>query len=209
MRPLRAYPWGLHLLCITPCLLTITYLALAHGTGVELAAHYAAVAVAHPGITRFFNFLAHTINPLYYLAITALLWRARKRGDKALLRFVLAYIMVQLAVSFLLVRTLKICVGKPRPDALLAGAHYEHFTFKQGLQSFPSGHVTEGSTSAVSLSCRPRSPLLALGLGLVTALTAYSRVFLSMHHLWDLFAGLVIGSFAAIVIHLLCAERTS
>lgn len=204
-----AYPWGRHLLCLTPCLFMIAGLALFQGTGAELAEHYAQLRVDHPNVTLFLTLVTYCLNPLFYLLFAALFIRALRRKDKALLRFVVVYSLVQLAISFLLVRGLKIVVGKPRPDAMLAGTGYDPFTFRHGNHSFPSGHSTEISASTLPLATRLRGAAPSLALGCVTALTAYSRIYLGMHHLWDIFAGLLLGSFAAFCIHHFCRQRQS
>ncbi len=204
----RPYPWGRHLLCLAPCLLMLGWLAVSRGTGAELAGYYAEQKAAHPDLTLAMTVLTYGLNPLFYLLYAALFFRAARRKDKAMLRFVLVYTVVQLAIAFLLVRGLKIAVGKPRPDAMLAGTGYEPFTFRHGNHAFPSGHTTEIVTSTLPLAARLRGIWPSLLLGLLAALTAYTRIFLGMHHLWDIFAGLALGSFAALIIHLLCRERS-
>ena len=195
------------MVCLLPCLLMLAWVGLVRGTGAEVARYYAEQQALHPNLTLTLTILTYTLNPLFYLLYAAVFFRAWRSKDKALLRFVLVYAAVQIAVSFLLVRTLKIMVGKPRPDAMLAGAVYEPFTFKHGNHAFPSGHTTEVVTSTAPLAVRLRGIWPSLILGLITALTAYTRIFLGMHHIWDICAGLALGSLAACIIHLLCRER--
>ena len=203
----RPYPWGKHVLCLLPCLLMLAWVGLIRGTGAEVAQYYAEQQTLHPTLTRTLTILTYGLNPLFYFLYAAVFCRAWRSRDKALLRFVLVYTMVQIIVSFLLVRTLKIMVGKPRPDAMLAGVAYEPFTFKHGNHSFPSGHTTEVVSSTAPLAVRLSGMCPSLLLGLITALTAYTRIFLGMHHIWDICAGLALGSLAAFIIHLLCRER--
>lgn len=197
---LRAFPWGPYLCCLGPSLLMLLYVAVFLGTGRELAEMFRYVRQDDPLTYSAMLYATNIIPPLSYLLYAGFLWRGLKKSDYSLVRLALAYFIVQVLISFLFVRLLKISVGKPRPLAMLAGDEYEHFTLEHGNHSFPSGHSSEIMGSIIPLAARWKRYAFPLALGLLAALVTHSRLYLSMHHLSDIAAGLVLGSISGILI---------
>ncbi|MDR2076435.1 MAG: phosphatase PAP2 family protein [Desulfovibrio sp.] len=200
---LRGYPWLHLLLCLAPLALLLIWLALTIGTGRDLAAHFTDLRLRQPALTTAMLAVTYGAAPLSYGAYAWLFLRGLRAPDPALLRLVIAYALVQICISFLLVRCLKIAVGRPRPQALLLGAGYEPFTLEHGNHSFPSGHTSEIIGTCAPLAARRGRRLFSLGLGLLAALVGYSRIYLSMHHIGDIAAGMGVGALCALVIHYL------
>jgi undecaprenyl-diphosphatase len=198
---LRGYPWLHLLLCLAPLALVLAWLALSIGTGRELAAHFTDLRPRQPILTDVMLVVTYAAAPLSYGLYGWFFWRGIRAPDPALLRLAIAYALVQICLSFLLVRFLKIAVGRPRPQSLLLGAGYEPFTLEHGNHSFPSGHTSEIIGTCAPLATRRRRHFFSLGLGLVTALIGYSRIYLSMHHIADIAAGMGIGLLGALAIH--------
>lgn len=142
-------------------------------------------------------------NPLFYFIYAGLFVHAWRTGDAPTRRFVVAYIIMQLLVSFLLVRVLKVAIGRPRPYVDDFGGAYglQPFSMDGAHHALPSGHTTEivGATGALVLWFRSFG--LALLLGIIAALVAGSRVYLGVHHPTDLLFGFFFGSLAAWTIH--------
>lgn len=203
-RMLHLSPTTRYLICVLPLVALLLLTAAFIGTGSELAAFYYEYRMAHPSLTFWVKVLTDVANPAFYVVYAIIFYRAHVSGDARSKRFVLAYIAVQLVISFLMVRLLKIGFGMPRPDV-----HGEAvpFNFRHGYNSFPSGHTTEMAGAVIPLAWRARSVLPSFGLGFWLALVGYSRIYLGMHHILDVFAGLLLGSVAAWLIHRI-ADRT-
>ena len=108
-----------------------------------------------------------------------------------------AYVKAQLIFAFVLVRILKIVLGRARPGH---GAEFTFFSFAFRYNSFPSGHSADAFVSGVFLyyllknskysACRFLPLIYAF-------LIAVSRVFISSHYPSDVAAGMVIGILGA------------
>lgn len=130
---------------------------------------------------------------LIAIAILAVPGRLDKRYKAQLayahLTAVLAFLFVAVAGSGLLVRLLKITIGRARPryyDSLGAAA-FEPFSFTSDFASFPSGHAA----TAFSLACvitflKPQFRAAAFA-GAV--LIASSRFIIGVHYFTDVIAG--------------------
>ncbi len=121
-------------------------------------------------------------------------------------RAAVVFLLVEV-LSAVVVVTVKVAVGRPRPHLGRAADAY---------QSFPSGHVANATTMAVLLVIllRPRVTALVgrLGLALAVALAvafpllmATSRTYLNRHWLTDTIAG---ASLAAAIV-LVCTASTA
>lgn len=192
------------MLAALPLLLALLVTVALVGTGNEVIDFFRQHRQTHPGLAAFMRVVTDFGNPLLYLVYGAIFFKARQRGDKRNMRFVGMYIVVQLLVSFLAVRILKIGFGMPRPGT--EGPAIP-FSFKGVYNSFPSGHTTEIVGAIIPLAWRCKTLLPALALGIYMGIVGYSRIYLGMHHITDVFAGLLLGSAAAWIIHRL-ADRT-
>jgi membrane-associated phospholipid phosphatase len=134
---------------------------------------------------------------LFYAVFFALIVYALVKKNKALLRFCLAYIKAQLVFAFVLVRILKIILGRARPEH---GTEFTFFSFAFRYNSFPSGHAADAFVSGMFLfyllknskysACRYLPLIYAF-------VIAISRVFISSHYPSDVAAGMVIGILGA------------
>jgi membrane-associated phospholipid phosphatase len=134
---------------------------------------------------------------LFYAVFLVLLVYALVKKNKTVFDLVLAYIKAQLVFSFLLVRILKIVVGRARPGH---GIEFKFFSFAFRYNSFPSGHSADAFVSGVFLfyllknskysACRYLPLIYAF-------LIAISRVFISSHYPSDVAAGMMIGMLGA------------
>jgi undecaprenyl-diphosphatase len=102
------------------------------------------------------------------------------------------------AISHLAVQALKRTVGRPRPH-LLGG--FDPLAHVPDAFSFPSGHTTAASAVVLTLllAGHPLGPAL---LPLVPVVGA-SRVYLRVHYVTDVAAGLILGVAGAIASHAL------
>ncbi len=187
------YPFGQHLLCLAPLLALLAGLWLFLGSETEIRTFFTAYRLAHPRVTFGVVVFTYLGCPLFYPVYLYILWKGVKFQKPENTRFVLAWLLGQVLVSFLLVRVLKISIGRPRP---LFPEPFTPFTFDHAHHSFPSGHTSEAMGSSLPLAQRYRHFALSLFLGIMTAAIGFSRVYLSEHHPTDLLGGLVTGSLA-------------
>jgi len=185
------------LLAFLPVLATSLGLALWLG-GAPSDEVFKVVRAAHPEAVRLLRLLTDWANPFFSVFYGLLFFYAWRTGNRGLMRLVLIYLVVQLAVSFGLVRVLKIAIGRPRPgvDGL-----FDSFSLAAGYNAMPSGHCAEFTASILPLVLWRRSTLLSLTLGLVLALLAFSRVCLGWHHISDTLFAVALGGWAGAVIY--------
>lgn len=157
----------------------------------------------HSFLTASVRLLTDWGNPFFYGVYGLLFWYGWKTNNTDLMRFVLAYVVVQILVSFGVVRILKITLGRPRPGE---GELLHTFSFASRYNSLPSGHTCEIVGACLALVLYRQKLALSLVLGIVIALVAASRIYLGMHHPSDVAFGLLLGAFAGWVIY--CFSET-
>jgi membrane-associated phospholipid phosphatase len=92
--------------------------------------------------------------------------------------------------------TLKHLVGRPRPDAAIAGLIGP--SFAPDIDSFPSGHATSVfAVATVFAAYYPRLRWVLYGLATATAL---GRVYLERHYASDIVAGAMLGVLGAVLL---------
>ncbi len=158
---------------------------------------------AHGVLTFGVRLLTDWGNPVFYVVYGLLLWHGWRTNNTDLMRFVLAYLVIQVLVSFGVVRILKIALGRPRPGE---GDLLQFFSFAARYNSMPSGHTCEIVGACLALALYWQRLALSLGLGIVIALVAGSRIYLGMHHPSDVAFGLLLGAFAGWAIY--CFSET-
>ena len=140
--------------------------------------------------------------PFYLLFLWLLVTRSNERPALSL-AIAKGYLLAQLVGSLVIVRSLKMLLGRARPDQLdlLGGvATWIGPTFNASYHSFPSGHTADLFTSAtfVLVVFRPTWPGQV---ALVCAVSvAVSRVALSKHMPSDLFAGALIACVVSLLV---------
>lgn len=131
--------------------------------------------------------------PFYglFLATLALGWYTR---DRRWVYLALGYLLAQLLGPVVLVRILKMLVGRARPDvAGQLGADESGLSWSAALHSFPSGHTADLVTSMFFIALLVRRTWAA-GVGLAWAVAvAWSRVALAKHFPSDVIGGAAIG----------------
>ena len=188
-----------------PLLVLLLLLWVFLGSEAQVAAFFREHREAHPGLQSVLRFVTDWANPPFYVAYAWILWRGWREKRPDLVRLALAYVVVQVGVAVLAVHGLKMLIGRPRPGA---GASFAPLTTDPGHHSMPSGHTTEITGAALPLGLRSRRRIPLLLLGLLAALTGFSRIYLGWHHPSDVFFGWLLGSVAGLAIHLL-AHRDS
>ena len=195
----NSYPIQNTLICVAPLCCMLLLVTLFIGTGDEVVQFFSSYRAAHPSLTNAVQWITDWGNPLLYIVYATLLTIAVRRQNKRLRAFVLAYIVGQLLVSFLLVRILKVSIGRPRP---LADGIFQAWSFSSSHNSLPSGHTAEIVGATIPLAFF-RGKMFSFFAGTYAGVVGMSRVYLSMHHTSDVFFGMLTGCFAAYIIHTL------
>jgi membrane-associated phospholipid phosphatase len=147
--------------------------------------------------------------PFYGLFVVTLAIGGYTR-DPRWIYLALGYALAQLLGPVIVVRVLKMVVGRGRPDlADHSGAdEAPGFTWSAAFHAFPSGHAADLVTSMIFVALLARR-VWVTGLVLAWAIAvAWSRVALAKHYPSDVIGGAAIGVVAALgVLHLWVAPR--
>jgi undecaprenyl-diphosphatase len=102
------------------------------------------------------------------------------------------------AVGGILSQLLKHLAGRARPKlmSIVGPFHFDLFSIKASLASFPSGHTVTAFATLTALSYF--APSLRIPLVLVASLVAVSRLIVGAHYPSDVLAGIVFGVGTAI-----------
>lgn len=120
-------------------------------------------------------------NPIFWILVAAFLyWRGRENES--------FYFMNLIAFSAAVVGILKPLFGIERPDKHIVRVLSSDY----GL-SFPSGHATLIASICTYAARFARSKITISLLALLALLVAFSRLYLGVHFLTDVAAGLIIG----------------
>ncbi|HJX19165.1 MAG TPA: phosphatase PAP2 family protein, partial [Acidiferrobacterales bacterium] len=162
--------------------------------------HRAAWTQEHYAFLRVFT--NYGLYPFYvlFLALLAWGWVRHAPGLKLLAQ---GYLLAQLLGSVLIVRILKMTLGRARPDATPLPdftSEWAGFSWDAAHHSFPSGHTADIVISTLFAALLLRNPW-AVGACLVWAgALAMSRLALAKHYPSDALAGAVIAVAASLVV---------
>ena len=134
---------------------------------------------------------------LFYFIFAVILIYAFIKKDRNLISIGLAYLKAQLVFSLVVVRLLKVFLGRARPGY---GSEFTFFETSFKYNAFPSGHSADAFVSGVFLFFLLKQTRYAGSrfLPLIYAfLIAISRVFVSSHYPSDVAAGMTIGILGA------------
>ncbi len=187
------------LIASAPLLAVLLALVLCFGSEAGTAAWFKAFRADHPALTWTMRVVTDWTGYAFYVWFLWLLYDAFRRGDAAQKRFVLVFAVAQIVIALVLVRVLKMAIGRPRPDQ---EGVFHSMSAKGAYHSLPSGHTTEAVGAAMSLLLRHRRLALDLGLGGLVALLGFSRVYLGWHYPLDVFCGWMLGSVTGLAVTL-------
>ncbi len=132
----------------------------------------------------------------FYIIFLALFLYGHLRGEMWMKLVAQAYLLSQLLGSVLVVRVLKMALGRARPDATpLPGFEslWTGFTWDAKFHSFPSGHSADIVTSVVFMALAVRAPWAAWLFVLWALAISLSRLALAKHYPTDALAGAAIA----------------
>ncbi|WP_291328869.1 phosphatase PAP2 family protein [Desulfovibrio sp. UCD-KL4C] len=192
------------ILASLPLLILIAAIFYIFGNEDAATAWFTAHAAANPNCKSIAKIFTNWGNIVFYPVYLWFLITGIRQKKKSRLRFALVYLTVQIIVSVITVRFLKIAIGRPRPGE---GTFFEPYSSHGAYHSLPSGHTCEIYGAALPLVLRYKALLLTLLLGLFAAAVAFSRIYLAWHHPSDVLCGWMLGSVAGFAIHLFSNEN--
>lgn len=147
----------------------------------------------------FFRAVTHSAGPVAFAVPLLLLLAASIKKNQKLKRKAIVMVMSVLT-AVVITTTLKYTINRPRP--------FETYSFIEkvtsgGSPSFPSGHTTDAFVLAAALSLAFRRWYIIGPAYLWAVAIAYSRMGLGVHYPVDVLVGILIGSGAALLWHLL------
>lgn len=120
----------------------------------------------------------------------------RKTGLQMLITIAVAFILANLILKNLAARE-RPCWIDPEVELLIKSPKD---------YSFPSGHSVNGFAASVALLCNDRR--LGIFAVILAALIAFSRLYLFVHFPTDVFAGILIGTVCALLVHYIYERLT-
>jgi membrane-associated phospholipid phosphatase len=117
------------------------------------------------------------------------------------------FVFAVVAISGIAAQVLKHIVGRARPRLFesLGAYHFDLFSLKASLASFPSGHATTSFAAVIAIALlwnRGRIQLLALA-----SLVCLSRLILTAHYPSDIAGGIALGILTPVIIGRSFARR--
>ena len=176
-------------------------LALVYGDGGSVArVHRAVWTQEHYAFLRVFT--NYGLYPFYVLFLALLAWGGYRR-ESGLKLLAQGYLLAQLLGSVLVVRILKMTLGRARPDATPLpdfGSEWAGFSWDAAHHSFPSGHTADIVISTLFAALLLRNPWAIVVCLVWAGALALSRLALAKHYPSDALAGAVIALAASLVV---------
>ncbi|MCI4678007.1 phosphatase PAP2 family protein [Rhodoblastus acidophilus] len=171
-----------------------------------------------PGLVALFGVVTQAgksnwLFALSLLAIAFALYRregaagARRRAAWGLIASRAFYFLTVMAFSGIASQVIKHIVGRARPYLIdsVGPFHFDPFSFKAVLASFPSGHTTTMFAAFGALALL--SPRFGAGFLLLALPVAASRIVVGAHYPSDVCGGLFLGVASALIVARIFARR--
>ncbi len=184
------YPWLCHLVCIGPTVVMVVGFWLVFSGETSLKNHFLEFRDPRHDLTRLIEFVTDHGAVLFYAVYVTILLTGLKQASTR--KFILCFIAA-FSVTLITVYIFKGVVGRARP---FLDPGFDHWSWGDDYDSFPSGHTTEALSCALPLAWWFRRRWLALLAGLYAALIAFTRIYLGVHFMTDILGGVAMASFA-------------
>ena len=157
--------------------------------------HFVENNFQNPFLTFFFKIFTYASEAgIIWIVFAVLLLvskKYRKQGFFAAVALILCLLIVNI--------TVKNIVARPRPFAI---DEFSLLISRPGEFSFPSGHTTVSFCGALFLTLTNKK--WAVPAYIVAVLTAFSRIYFTVHYPTDVFAGMIFGTVVALIAYYLC-----
>ena len=150
-----------------------------------------------PGSDRAMTFFSDMGNAAYIVAFLAGLYATGEIVPSLGLRQTAVLGLESLAVTGVVVLSLKCLIGRARPGTGKAPNYFEPFSFRSSFFSMPSGHAASAFAAATSIAEQSDSAVVDIVAYTLAVAVALSRVHNNEHWASDVFLGSAIGHFVA------------
>jgi len=150
-----------------------------------------------PGSDRAMTFFSDMGNAAYIVAFLAGLYATGEIVPSLGLRQTAVLGLESLAVTGVVVLSLKCLMGRARPGTGKAPNYFEPFSFRSSFFSMPSGHAASAFAAATSIAEQSDSAVVDIVAYTLAVAVALSRVHNNEHWASDVFLGSAIGHFVA------------
>ncbi|MDL2285245.1 phosphatase PAP2 family protein [Desulfovibrio sp. OttesenSCG-928-F07] len=144
----------------------------------------------HPALTLYVTWFTQYARYIFYFFFAYMVFTAVIRKSWKPVIYVATVFLIQVIMSVLILHALKISIGRPRP---LIGGEWQPFAFTDDYYSMPSGHTMESTILGLTHARYWKTTIVHLLCGILVAMIAFSRIYLSMHHISDILAGLILA----------------
>jgi hypothetical protein len=149
------------------------------------------IHVEDSNVTSIAQFISDHADLMLAVPLSLAIWSVGAVGGHVRWRKVgLACLMAAL-VAGLFVNVFRATMGRPRPKAELADGFYGPHPRDSKYQSFPSGHATTSTATAVVIAAAV--PVATIPCVIYAVGVSWSRIQLRMHHPIDVTVGATIG----------------
>lgn len=191
------------LLTAAPLWILAAWLYASFDSQADMTVFFRLRRFANPEERKLIRLVTDLGNVAMYAVWGGILIHGLRARRKELVRAAVVYVVAQLLITFILVRVLKIAIGRPRPGQ---GLLFVPWSLEPIHHSLPSGHTAEFTGATVPMALALGGWLWPLGCvtcGLLVALMGFSRVYLGEHHMDDVLFGWSLGCASALAIRLL------
>lgn len=149
--------------------------------------------LTHPWLTEFFVFFTNVHKTLFFkigFSILLVFWIYKCKWNVG--KVLLSIALVVGSADAFSYRVLKEFIERPRPHHIESIQSEMRLEYGPKSASFPSNHAT--NTTALAMTVAFFYPFLMWPAVITTVLIAYSRVYVGVHFVSDVLAGILIGS---------------
>ncbi len=176
------------ILLLSPTLVMLLAVTLIWGE--EPKTFFTSLRNEHPELTLYITWFTQYARYIFYALFVYMAFTAWRDKSWKPVIYIVSVFLIQVIMSVLLLHALKISLGRPRP---LVGGPWQPFAMIEDYYSMPSGHTMESAILGLTQARYWKSALLYLAWGVLVSLIAFSRIYLSMHHVSDILAGLLLA----------------
>ena len=149
------------------------------------------------GLDRAMAIFSEMGNAAYQVVFLAGLYAAGEIAPSLGLRRTAVLGLESLAVTSVVVVSLKFLMGRARPETGYGPRHFEPFSFRSSYYSLPSGHAASAFALATSIAQQSDCGLVDAAVYVLAAAVALSRVYNNEHWTSDVLLGAALGHFIA------------
>lgn len=142
-------------------------------------------------ITSIAQFISDHADLMLAVPLSLVIWGTGAAVGRVRWRKIGLACLMAACVAGLFVNVFRASTGRPRPKAELADGFYGPHLRDSKFQSFPSGHATTSTATAVVIAAAV--PIATIPCAIYAVAVSWSRIQLRLHHPIDVTVGATIG----------------